>query len=363
MRLIKIIIFLIIQTAAITIATAQTHISDTLHVYFRVGKTAVDTSYMGNGTTLKTFEKFFINNNSPLFNYSLQKITLQGSASPEGKQHWNTILANRRAEAVNKIAKKLYPEYQQLVQKDNVTLNLGAHYSTWKELRSTRIVIDYLRYSKAPVLPQIKHLETPSLAIQTAKAPLTFHLHTTQENKPASTASETTSKYKDLRIALKSNALYDLLLVPNIGIEVPVMDNWSVAANWMYAWWKSDSNNWYHRIYGGDLEIRRWFGNQTDLTGWHIGTYAQMLTYDFEFGGNGELADRWTYGAGMAMGWSKNIAPKLNLDFTLGIGYLTGEYKEYKPEDDCYVWQSTKNRKWFGPTKAGVSLVWLLGRW
>ena len=359
MRPIKIIILLIIQTAAITIATAQSHISDTLHVYFRVGKTAVDTSYMGNGTTLKTFEKFFINNNSPLFNYSLQKITLQGSASPEGKQHWNTILANRRAEAVNKIAKKLYPEYQQLVQKDNVTLNFGAHYSTWKALRSTRIVIDYLRYSKMPVLPPVQQRKMPSFESEFAKTPISF---TAKEDKAYDTLPSK-NESKGLRFALKTNALYDLLLTPNIGIEVPVLNNWSVAANWMYAWWKSDANNWYHRIYGGDIEVRRWFGTQTDLTGWHIGAYAQMLTYDFEFGGNGELADRWTYGAGMTMGWSKNIAPKLNLDFTLGIGYLTGEYKEYKPQDDCYVWQSTKNRKWIGPTKAEVSLVWLLGRW
>jgi hypothetical protein len=32
------------------------------------------------------------------------------------------------------------------------------------------------------------------------------------------------------------------------------------------------------------------------------------------------------------------------------------------PIDDCYVWQTTKNRRWFGPTKLEVTLVWLLGR-
>ena len=50
------------------------------------------------------------------------------------------------------------------------------------------------------------------------------------------------------------------------------------------------------------------------------------------------------------------------MDFTVGIGYLGGEYKEYLPIDNCYVWQATKHRHWFGPTKAEVSLVWLLGR-
>ena len=45
-----------------------------------------------------------------------------------------------------------------------------------------------------------------------------------------------------------------------------------------------------------------------------------------------------------------------------GIGYLGGSYKEYIPLDGHYVWQTTKNRRWFGPTKAGISLVWLIGR-
>uniref|UniRef100_UPI00402A35A9 DUF3575 domain-containing protein n=6 Tax=Bacteroidaceae TaxID=815 RepID=UPI00402A35A9 len=39
-----------------------------------------------------------------------------------------------------------------------------------------------------------------------------------------------------------------------------------------------------------------------------------------------------------------------------------GSYKEYIPLDGHYVWQTTKNRRWFGPTKAGISLVWLIGR-
>ena len=56
------------------------------------------------------------------------------------------------------------------------------------------------------------------------------------------------------------------------------------------------------------------------------------------------------------------VAKRMNIDFTLGVGYLSGEYKEYLPMDDCYVWQATKNRRWMGPTKAEISFVWLLGQ-
>lgn len=64
----------------------------------------------------------------------------------------------------------------------------------------------------------------------------------------------------------------------------------------------------------------------------------------------------------LSYGYSLPLRRRLNMDFTIGIGYLTGTYMEYIPIDACYVWQATKNRHWWGPTKAEISLVWLLGR-
>ena len=64
----------------------------------------------------------------------------------------------------------------------------------------------------------------------------------------------------------------------------------------------------------------------------------------------------------MEYGYSLPIARRLNLDFALGVGYWGGKYYKYIPRDGHYVWQATRNRHWFGPTKAGVSLVWLIGR-
>ena len=90
--------------------------------------------------------------------------------------------------------------------------------------------------------------------------------------------------------------------------------------------------------------------------------YGQIVTYDFELGGKGYLGDKWSYGGGVAYGYSLPVGHRFNVDFTLGIGYLGGLYKEYIPLDGHYVWQTTKKRRWFGPTKAGISLVWLIGR-
>jgi hypothetical protein len=173
--------------------------------------------------------------------------------------------------------------------------------------------------------------------------------------------------------ALKTNLLYDAALVPNIGAEFYWRKNWSVGANLMYAWWKNGASNKFWRIYGGDIYARKWFGQKAEenpFAGHHAGVYAQMLTYDFCLGKKGYMGgqpggniwDKLSFAVGVEYGYSLPIASRLNLDFTIGIGYLQGVYQEYIPEDDCYVWQATKNRKWWGPTKAEVSLVWLLGK-
>lgn len=164
---------------------------------------------------------------------------------------------------------------------------------------------------------------------------------------------------------VKTNMLYDALLVPNGGLEIYLGKNWSIDAYWMYAWWKSDRVHNYWRTYGGDVELRKWLGSaakRKPLTGHHIGAYAQIVTYDFELGGRGYLADRWSYAAGVSYGYSLPVAKRLNIDFSIGLGYMGGEYKEYLPQDGHYVWQSTKRRHWIGPAKAEISLVWLIGR-
>lgn len=167
-----------------------------------------------------------------------------------------------------------------------------------------------------------------------------------------------------LHMSLSTNALYDLALIPNIGAEIYLGYNLSLDANWHYAWWKNDSKAWYWRTYGGDASLRWWFGKQAKqkpLTGHHVGLYGQMITYDFELGGKGILAERWSWAAGVEYGYSLPLAYRLNLDFTLGVGYHSGEFYEYLPIDGHYVWQATKRRQYIGPTKCEISLVWLIG--
>ena len=192
----------------------------------------------------------------------------------------------------------------------------------------------------------------------------TIGVHALELSKDTVSVSSAEESSKPYFVGLKTNALYSLVAIPNVGIELPLGNKWSVSANWMYAWWSNRGKDNFWRIYGGDAEVRRWFGKKAaekPLQGHHIGVYGQLLTYDFDLDRNGYVADNWNYALGGAYGYSLTLAKRLNLDITIGLGYWGGKYHEYRTIDDCKVWQASKNRHWWGPTKAEVSLVWLLG--
>lgn len=190
--------------------------------------------------------------------------------------------------------------------------------------------------------------------------------------EPPTTDNDTKDRRRHV-FGVKTNMLYDLAMTPNIGVEFYLGKHITLNANWAYAWWNKDPNSFYWRAYGGDVEARYYFRNPSDrndrldhaFTGHHIGLYGLMCTYDYEFGENGQQAPKWSYGGGIDYGYSIAITRHLNLDFTLGLGCLYGKYYTYDPstiKNDEYYWTATKHRKYWGPTKAEVSLVWVLGR-
>lgn len=249
------------------------------------------------------------------------------------------------------------------------------HYMTdhfFKPLRNASVVVITVRQLPAPAVVRKQPLSavaaSPAGIVAAAPGPVAYAIAAVEE---AATPSWRGSF--PLYMSVKTNMLYDLLALPNVGVEFYLGRNWSVTADWVYGWWNSNRRHRYWRAYGGEIAVRHWFGRAAEakpLTGHHLGLYGQLLTYDFEFGGKGQIAGEpgkplWSnpsYAAGVEYGYSLPITRVLNIDFTLGVGYLGGKYYEYIPLDGHYVWQATKRRHWFGPTRAEVSLVWLLGR-
>lgn len=285
--------------------------------------------------------------------------------------------------------------HQQDIKDHKVLAGLRKVYNGWKYPYIRRYLFPKLRYARATIepiksgevptpmrpqeeavpLPPVTIPEPPALpAVSGSPADTTATTTPTTPTTPtppvvSGTPIDTPApvlpakERRPLYLAAKTNMLYDAILLPNVGLEWAFDKHWSIGANWAYTWISNDSKHRYWRIYGGDAELRYWLGGPDvkPLTGHHFGAYGGIVTYDIEFGGKGYLGDRWSYFFGLSYGYSMPIARRLNIDFTLGIGYLGGEYKEYRPKNGYYFWEATKQRKWFGPTKAEISLVWLIG--
>ena len=173
------------------------------------------------------------------------------------------------------------------------------------------------------------------------------------------------------RLALKTNMLYDAALIPNVGVEVSLGKRWTASADYFGTWLFSDARHRYWQTYGGYVTVRKYLGSPRSSshssdyslpTGHHLGAYVLGLTYDVEWGGKGYQAAKFGFGGGIEYGYALSISSRLDLDFTIGVGFQDGEYKEYEPVNDRYVWLATKKRHWWGPTKAEVTLRWNIGK-
>ena len=167
-------------------------------------------------------------------------------------------------------------------------------------------------------------------------------------------------------LALKTNLLYDVLLIPNIEIEVPIGNRWSLAGEWIFPWWVTKDNGNALQILSANLEAKYWFGERKSrpiMTGWFAGMYAGGGLYDLQYKNNGYQGEFYI-AAGLSAGYTHTINKKGNLrmEYSLGVGYLKTDYRYYEgKEDNKYlVWQYDGSYTWIGPTKAKVSLVWMI---
>lgn len=163
-------------------------------------------------------------------------------------------------------------------------------------------------------------------------------------------------------VALKNNILYDLVLAPNIEVELSIGKRWSLNTEYKCPWWLNSKHDFCYQLLSGGMEGRCWLGNRQKrdrLTGHFIGLYAEGGIYDFQLRGDG-YQGKYYGAAGVTYGYARQLARHFSLEFSLGIGYLTTEYKKYTPYEGDIIWTNSGRYNFIGPTKAKVSLVWLI---
>lgn len=187
-----------------------------------------------------------------------------------------------------------------------------------------------------------------------------------EEPKEAIAPADSIKKRKNIKLALKTNLLYDAALIPNIKLEIPIKDRFSVAAEWIFPWWVTKNNGNALQMLSGNVEGKYWFGNREtkpQLTGLYAGIYAGGGYYDLQFKNNGYQGE-FFIAAGLQGGYAHTInkSGSLRMEYALGLGYLKTNYRYYegKEDNEFLVWKHNGNYTWIGPTRAEVSLVWFI---
>lgn len=381
--------------------------SDTLQVYFPQNVSKLNPDFRGNGESLRKFtESFHKMKDTP--GSKVKSVLIVSGASPEGRIDLNRRLSDNRAQAVLDYLldmqlldrsevevesrgvdwQGLYNimDYSDLPYRDEVMsiisgpeveerdgrmvevrqlslMNLDGG-KVWKEiydryfpnLRGTMVMIVWnirreIRKPAPEPTPEPEPEPEPQPVPEPEPEPVPGPV---AEPLPAPVAPWS------FNMAIKTNLLYDGMLIPNLGVEFGIWKGLVLDVNYMHnIWLRVDYSKWY-RVHGAEFGLKYYINEQQRpfAAGHHVGASAQMLTFDL----TGILvdADPWKFGPMITYGYNLPIRKRLNLDFEVGVGALFGDVHKYEAVDHLRLWQKTEKAA-FVP-KAGVTLQYLIGK-
>ena len=410
--------FLALSESVYAVVPVLTVASDTIRrvvIYFDQEEIDVDFRYKTNNKEINVLDSLLEERINSRYITALNVVTF---VSPDGDSVYNAALSVRRNNSMREFLRQRYP----YVDAENIKLTSEGE--DWSELRKlvasdsdlpdreeVLMLIDYhrdntvkrkellqklnqgmaYRYIVRNVLPKLRRAEITVVRKVPEMEKNIFEpvssvsglfvskqeeaLPSDQPDKPEGESKESMAyevvvseaegpvESKTV-LAVKNNLLYDLALAPNLEVEIPVGKRWSLNAEYKCPWWLNSKHNFCYQLLSGGVEGRCWLGNRQKrnrLTGHFVGLYAEGGIYDFQWKGDGYRGDY--YGAaGVTYGYARQLARHLSLEFSFGIGYLTTEYKKYTPYEGDIVWTTSGRYNFIGPTKAKVSLVWLIKR-
>lgn len=368
---------------------------------FRWDSSAIDEEYRNNRAFFTSLDKTI----KSLDIESIDSVVIVAKASPEGVLEHNNALARRRANAMRRYVSDRYPKLVPL-------LKVRAEGESWEELRSYVVSDDVMSQQEKQRVLRILDNETISVGTRKWRLerdarygylyrtyypilrnstllviyvdgervmPIALNNPLTPEMRPRKLALATVeqvvvpvrdaeapaTRRDTVLFALKSNMLYDALTVLNAELEVPISRHFSVAVEYLFPWWERNNKYCLQYLELG-VEGRYWFRNnvhKADRLGGHfLGLYGMSAMYDiqndYDPAYQGELwSTGLTYGYAMRVGKQKRIS----LEFSLSVGYLYTNYRNYFPADNYNELYINKlnigHLRYFGPTKLKVSLV------
>ena len=360
-----------------------------LVLYFPINQHLLKRDYRNNNMMLVALDEMLA---SDQIIENIDTIEILGACSPVASSQYNHSLSYNRCLTLRSYIEREHP---QIVNKIPIQMNyIGIDYlgysilSKKMELLSEKEKCDMLQYAAirlkmkggSYMIPE-NHNQKPYISktdtiyikdtiykTDTIYIKDTTVIHTLEQTSPATLK-------KPVFLALKSNLLYDAALLPNLSAEIYLGKQWSLVVEGNWSWWtfgEPIQNQWLHRIQVGGAELRYWLKSPYPLNGHAIGIYSLTGNYSVRMfteneNSNGYLSYK-SWSAGLSYAYSMPIGNRFNLEFGIALGYAGGKYYKY---DYCMRHQQWEkgthdnervyNMNYFGPTRAGVSLVWLLG--
>jgi hypothetical protein len=354
--------------------------------YFQIGKHALLREYRNNNIMLTALDEIIL---SQSMIQNLDTIEIIGACSPTGGKEYNMQLALKRCMAL-----RSYLRWKHLAFAERFPIKftvIGIDWVGYGILKgampplSERDIWDMLQYSAIRLKMKdssyvIPGADKPKIFFNNLIRPEHKTVDTISVNKSDTCVVSDTIAPPEEKVnpnkakgpgfvALKTNLLYDAILLPNLTLEWYLGKHWSLAVEGNYSWWTFGNpvqNKGYHRIQAIGVEVRKWIGTSHPLRGHALGVHAMAGNYDIRFSRKDEYSNGWlsyqSWVAGVSYAYSIPVARKINLELGLSFGYFGGRYYSY---DYCMThehWKqcTTYHRNYWGPTRIGVSLVWLL---
>lgn len=156
------------------------------------------------------------------------------------------------------------------------------------------------------------------------------------------------------RVWVKSNALYWLGTVPNLGVEMRMSPRMTFNVEAGGNYWDISKYSMYSA--GIMPEARYWLSGRPQ-TGHFVGLMGLYGAYKVDF--NGDVHNGDAFGFGPTYGYSFVLGSRWGLETTIGLGLLYVRERKYKAVDETPT-KVNNTRLLPAPIKAGVTFIYFL---
>lgn len=176
-------------------------------------------------------------------------------------------------------------------------------------------------------------------------------------------------------LALKTNLLYDVALIPNLEVELPINRNYTVLAEYGRGWWSSSARDFCWQAQHVGIEFRAYLGVPGDCAdtnyespdifkGWFIGLYCSFGYADLQPDNTEGIQFSYETYSGICFGYCQKISKNLRIEYSAGFGPTYYEKDRYTVFDNSVLIRKDAHKDDYNilPTKAKVSLVWVINR-